>query len=201
MVLIILLPLIIMWLYDLGKEHPIIITPYTESNMLDYSAAVIGAAVGAIALIYSVVTNAIRFRIAHAVTFNENDEECVLIRIYNDSPYECELLSVSITNKLHNRSAHIIRSKPFVVKAKSAEEFPIPIEYVKKVLKCFSDEKEPNKLFYELRTGTGNTIYLIADNLIQTIDHIDAHNKRYGILTDKKQAIIVRVRKKKKGED
>lgn len=168
--------------------------------MLDYSAAVISAAVGAIALIYSVVTNAIRFRIAHAVTFNENDEECVLVRIYNDSPYECDLLSVSITNKQHNRSAHIIRSKPFAVKAKSAEEFPVPIEYVKKVFKGFINEKEPNKLFYELRTGTGNTIYLAADDLIQTVNQIDAHNKRYGIVADKKQAIIVRVRKKNKGE-
>ena len=199
-VLIILLPLIIMWLYDLGEVWPIIRTPYTESNMLDYSAAVIGAVVGAIALIYSVVTNAIRFRISHAITINENNKECVLICIYNDSPYECEIQSVSITNKLHNRSAHIIRSEPFYVKAKSSEEFPVTIEDVKKVLDGFNDDRSSNKLFYELRTGIGSAIYITADKLLQTIDRVDAHNKRFGILTDKKRPIKVHVRKKQKGE-
>ena len=198
--LIILLPLIIMWLYDLGEVYPIIRTPYTESNMLDYSAAVIGAIVGAVALIYSVVANAIRFRISHAITINENNKECILICIYNDSPYECEIQSVCITNELHKHSAHIIRSKPFIVKAKSSKEFPVVIEDVRKVLKRFEDETISKKVFYELRTGTGNTIYLTADKLIQTIEQIDAHNKRYGIPSTEKQPITVRVRKKKKGE-
>ena len=85
-----------MWLYDLGDICPLIVTPYEESDMLDYSAAVIGVVVSVTALIYSVIANAIRFRISHAVMFNENDEECVLIRIYNDSSYECDVLSVSI---------------------------------------------------------------------------------------------------------
>lgn len=193
----ILLPLIIMWLYDLGDICPLIVTPYEESDMLDYSAAVIGVVISVTALLYSIIANAIRFRIAHAVTFNENDEECVLIRIYNDSPYECELQSVSITNKLHNRSAHIIRSKPFAVKAKASEEFPVTVEYAKKVISGFSNEDDLEPLFYELRTGTGKTIYISADKLLQTINTLDAHKKKYGIATDSQSAITARVRRKK----
>lgn len=110
--------------------------------------------------------------------FNENDEECVLIRIYNDSSYECDVLSVSITSKLHNRSARIIKSKPFAVKAKSSEEFPVTVEYAKKVIGSFKNSENSGQLFYELRIGTGRVIYLKADNLIQTIKTLDDH-KRY----------------------
>lgn len=56
----ILLPLIIMWLYDLGDICPLIVTPYEESDMLNYSAAVIGVVVSVTALIYSIIANAIR---------------------------------------------------------------------------------------------------------------------------------------------
>ena len=145
-----------MWFYDLGKTNPIIITPYTESDMLDYSTAVVSAMVAVLALIYSVVTNTMRFSISHAFTIDDNNKECILIRICNDSQFECKLQSVSITNKQNNRSAHIIRRKPFVVKGKSAKEFPVPITDIKKVLKHFTTEKSKNRLFYELRMETGS---------------------------------------------
>lgn len=196
--LTIFLPLIIMWLYKLGKVCPIIRTPYTESDMLSYATAVIGAVVSATALIYSVVTNAIRFRISHSLYINDENEECILIRIYNDSPYECELESVSITNKFHNHSAHIIRRQPFSVKAKSAEEFPVTIEQLKKVIERFDKDKDANKLFYELRVGTGNAVYIKAEDLIKTIDRLDEHYKKYGISNTKRDPIRVKVAKKKK---
>ena len=182
--LILLLPLIIMWLYDLGDVYPIIQTPYSETDMLSYATAVIGAAVSATALIYSIVSNAMRFRITHAITCNEKDEECVLIRIYNDSPYECEILSVSLTNKLHNRSGHIVRGGAFSIRAKSGEEFPVTIDYARKVINGFSKEDVSNALFYELRLGTGSVAYINADKLLQTIDMVDAHKKRFGFLAD-----------------
>lgn len=174
------IPFVIKWLYEIGKTFPLIVTPYTESDMLDYSATIISLAISVIALIQSIQVDDVRFRISHATTFDSNDQLCIQISIINDSSFECPVSSVSITNKKHNHSAHIVAAPPFNVNAKSSKDFDVPTERVKRVIALFQKEKHPDKLFYQLYLGTGERIYLRADELLQTLKMQEDHIKRFG---------------------
>ena len=170
---VILLPFLIMGLYRLGEKYPIIKTPFSESDMLSYAASITGALTGVVALIYSIVSNSPRFRVSHATTCDDQNEECVLISIINDSLFECEILSVSITNEEHNHRANIIRTGPFKVKAKTAKSFNVPSSQARKVIQLFRKGSNTDRLFYELHLGTGGVAYLKADELLKTLDAQD----------------------------
>ena len=184
---VILLPFLIMWMYELGEKYPIIKTPFSASDMLSYAASITGALTGLVALIYSIISNSPRFHISHATTCNERNEECVLISIINDSLFECEILSVSITNKEHNHRAHIIRTGPFEIKAKTAKSFNVPSSQARKVIQLFKKERDIDRLFYELYLGTGGVAYLKADELLKTLDAQDAYQREYGCKNNDKQ--------------
>lgn len=166
-ILMLISPLLIEWLYEIGKVCPLIITPYVEADMLDYVASVIGAMTGVVALLISIRTEQVRLSITHAITVNECNEDCILFRIINNGVYECDIVAVCIANKSRNHTAHIISTAPFSVKAKSTAEFIVPTKKVMRVINSF--QRSDLKFDYLVKLSTGKQVVLKAENLVQIL--------------------------------
>ena len=83
--LVLILPFFVEWLYDIGLSHPVIFTKYTQSEVLNYIATIIGLIVSIIALYFSL------FQFAPQLEMKRLSIFC----LDNQSPFE----ALRITNK------------------------------------------------------------------------------------------------------
>ena len=167
--LLIIIPVLVVWFYEIGEKYPVIITPYTESDMINYFAAAIGIIISVLAVIIGIGTNQVRLRMWHATTINDKGEVCVLIRVINDGVFDCDIAAVCISNKEHNHSAHLVSSPPFAVKAKSSVDLLVPTSRIIYLLDLFKRRNE--KVCYSLELSTGSRIYLDIKGLEDTVNN------------------------------
>lgn len=160
-----LLPSTIDRLYDIGETNPIIVTPYTRSDMLSYAAAVIGLIISMIALFVAQSNEDPKFSVSHARTVNSNDESAVYIQVFNESNFDCHVMSIGLSNTSHNR--HINISKPVTIPAKGCTEIIISARMAKKLYASIAENSRKGKVFYEIRLGVGKAYYLDSKDLSQ----------------------------------
>ena len=176
-----LLPFAIEWVYDLGDKYPIIHTSYSQGEILGYCATVVGLLISILALLISLKSDDVHLNIRHAIT-NTDKDLGILIEIKNDSLFDCNISSVELCNKKKRHFAHIVHSPPFSIPAKGIKSFAIDIADIRKVLNCLPDSNNSKSVYYCIRLSLNQTIYLKSNELYEYIKRFDeAENRHKGV--------------------
>ena len=160
-IIALVLPYVIEWVFQKRSGTN---APYTQSDILTYSATVLGVLISMVALLTAKNADQVRLKIKHSLTA-KGDEACIYIEICNDSNYDCEIEFLGFTNKLHNTHIRIVEDPSFIVKAKRCYDFTIEIQKLAKCAK-FINTNNSRKILYEIRLPY-KVIYLGTSDLFK----------------------------------
>ncbi len=174
----VLLPFVVDILFDIGERYPIISTRFSASDILSYSSGVIGIILSLIAIIMSLQTNDINFKIKHAHTINDNNKESIWLEIVNNSVFECQITSVEFANLKSRHFCKVFRAAPFYIKAKDSHVEIIELEDIKKKLSYVVESKTKSKIYYCIRTSLNQTIYISTNDLYKCLEESEKHQNK-----------------------
>ena len=157
------LPFVIEVLYRIGKKHPLIIMGYSQGEILTYIAAVTGVLISMIAIFVSMSANEPKFKISYARTLDDNNQNAIFIQIFNDSNYDCNVLTFCFINKAHNHRINIC--KGFCVPARGYVEKVIETKELRKKYDCIAS-KEKGKVYIEISYGINRNWYLPTSDIL-----------------------------------
>ena len=158
-------PFLIEFLYDIGENHPIIITNYEQSDVLSYATTSIGLVISLIALYISIGTSVPDFSVRHALTENE-EGLAVYIELYNNSQHDYEIQGFELCSGGKRMSrVSISRCEPFILKSKTCKVFEVSIERMKKYLQYVSKTNNAKNVKYEIALSIGKSIYIKTGDL------------------------------------
>lgn len=159
------IPFVIELLYDIGENHPIIVTDYEQSDILSYSATAIGLMVSLIALYISIDASVPNFTVRHAISETE-EGIAVFIELYNNSPHDYEIQGFELCSGGKRMSrVSISRCEPFILKSKSCKVFEVSIERMKKYLQYVSKTNNTKDVKYEIALSIGRSIHIKTGDL------------------------------------
>ncbi len=158
-------PFLIEFLYDIGENHPIIITNYEQSDILSYATTSIGLIISLIALYISVDAYIPNFSVRHAISENE-EGIAVFIELYNNSPHDYEIQGFELCDK-RKRMSHVSISNcaPFILKSKSCKAFFISVDRMKRYIKSVSKTNNAADTEYAIILSIGKSVYIKTGEL------------------------------------
>ncbi len=169
-VLCILMPFLIEWLYRIGDSFPLIHTIYSASDVLGYVSGVIGLVISMVAIFLSLRAEEHDLGIRHAITVGKNNKEAIEIQIINNSTFDCNIDSVELCNKRQRIYCHIISSPPFTVKAKGHTDFTVEAERIERLFQSMGMRQNRRKAKYCIRLSLNKSVYISAAELVRYLE-------------------------------
>lgn len=96
LICVLLMPFIIDWLYKVGETSPIIVLPFSPSDMLSYCAATLGIAISLLALFIALSENDPKIKIKPSTFIISGEPSQVGIEIINEGSNELQISDIGL---------------------------------------------------------------------------------------------------------
>ena len=160
-----MLPFIIECLFKVGDVCPVVITNYSQSDILSYIITVIAAILALIAIVISISSKDIKLTISSAF-FSDKSKSFARIMINNNGIIDCSIQYIYLMHK-KSRTYDQIYTKPFEIKAKNHHCIDIDFVEFKTTIEEFNGHLlkkgyRNKKIYLSIHLATNEEIILRA---------------------------------------